>query len=151
LNKRSFEQLFKYCLESSGFLKTVQRTCYQKEGVLQDSNICESDIIHEDAVNKVKSQFPPDETIFDLADFYKIFGDTTRVRILYALDKSDLCVCDISALLNMTVSAVSHQLKVLRDSNLVATRRDGKIVYYSLADDHVKEIIECGLDHIKEK
>ena len=118
---------------------------------MQDSNICESDIIHEDAVNKVKSQFPPDETIFDLADFYKIFGDTTRVRILYALDKSDLCVCDISALLNMTVSAVSHQLKVLRDSNLVATRRDGKIVYYSLADDHVKEIIESGLDNIKEK
>ena len=88
---------------------------------------------------------------FDLADFYKIFGDTTRVKILYALDKSELCVCDISALLGMSVSAVSHQLRALRDSNLVRTKRDGKIVYYSLADEHVKSILECGLEHIEEK
>ena len=112
---------------------------------------CDCDVIHNDVVDKIKGLFPQDELIFEFADFYKIFGDTTRVKILYALDKAELCVCDISALLNMTISAVSHQLKILRDSNLVSTRRDGKVVYYSLADNHVKEIIECGMEHIEEK
>ena len=115
-----------------------------------NKELCEDEIIHEDTVKKVKSTFPKDEMIFDLADFYKIFGDTTRVKILYALDKSELCVCDISSLLEMTISAVSHQLKILRDSNLVKTRREGKVIYYSLADEHVKEIIECGMEHISE-
>ncbi len=110
----------------------------------------ECEIIHEELVNKVKSTFPKDEMIFDLADFYKIFGDTTRVKILYALDKSELCVCDISALLGMSVSAVSHQLRTLRESDLVRTKRQGKVIYYSLADDHVKSILECGIDHISE-
>ncbi|MBP5601365.1 MAG: helix-turn-helix transcriptional regulator [Treponema sp.] len=111
---------------------------------------CDSEVIHEDVVKKVKATFPKDELIFDLADFYKIFGDTTRVKILYALDKSELCVCDISALLGMSVSAVSHQLKTLRDSNLVKTKREGKVVYYSLSDDHVKSILECGIEHLTE-
>ncbi len=111
---------------------------------------CDSEVIHEDVVKKVKATFPKDELLFDLADFYKIFGDTTRVKILYALDKSELCVCDISALLGMSVSAVSHQLKTLRDSNLVKTKREGKVVYYSLADDHVKSILECGIEHLTE-
>lgn len=115
-----------------------------------NNELCDCEIIHEDTVKKVKSTFPKDEMIFDLADFYKIFGDTTRVKILYALDKSELCVCDISSLLEMTISAVSHQLKILRDSNLVVTRREGKVIYYSLADEHVKEIIECGMEHISE-
>ena len=111
---------------------------------------CDSEVIHEDIVKKVKATFPKDELLFDLADFYKIFGDTTRVKILYALDKSELCVCDISVLLGMSVSAVSHQLKTLRDSNLVKTKREGKVVYYSLADDHVKSILECGIEHLEE-
>ena len=115
-----------------------------------NNELCECEVIHEDTVQKVKSTFPKDEMIFDLADFYKIFGDTTRVKILLALDKSELCVCDISSLLEMTISAVSHQLKILRDSNLVVTRREGKVIYYSLADEHVKEIIECGMEHISE-
>jgi ArsR family transcriptional regulator len=102
-------------------------------------------------VEKVWAEFPNDEIVFNIADFFKIFGDSTRFKILYALDKEKLCVCDISALLKMSTSAVSHQLKVLRDSNLVKTERDGKIVYYSLADDHVKQIIECGMEHIFEK
>jgi ArsR family transcriptional regulator len=114
------------------------------------AELCECEIIHEDIVKKVKQTFPKDEMMFDLADFYKIFGDTTRVKILYALDKSELCVCDISALLGMSLSAVSHQLKILRDSNLVKTRREGKVVYYSLADEHVKSILECGIEHISE-
>ena len=116
----------------------------------KDIEICEGEVIHEDIVKKVKSTFPKDEMIFDLADFYKIFGDTTRVKILYALDKSELCVCDISTLLGMTISAVSHQLKILRDSNLVKTRREGKVIFYSLTDEQVKEIIECGMEHISE-
>ena len=116
----------------------------------KNDEVCECEIIHEDVVNEVKATFPKDEMIFDLADFYKIFGDTTRVKILYALDKSELCVCDISALLAMSVSAVSHQLRTLRESNLVRTKRQGKVIYYSLADDHVKSILECGIDHISE-
>ena len=118
---------------------------------MNNNDICDCEVIHEDIVKKVKSTFPNDEMLFDLADFYKIFGDTTRVKILYALDKSELCVCDISALLGMSVSAVSHQLRALRESDLVRTKREGKIVYYSLADEHVKSILECGIEHIKEK
>ena len=112
---------------------------------------CDQDVIHVEVVEKVRGEFPNDEIVFNIADFFKIFGDSTRFKILYALDKEKLCVCDISALLKMSTSAVSHQLRVLRDSNLVKTERDGKIVYYSLADDHVKQIIECGMDHILEK
>ncbi|MBP5519843.1 MAG: helix-turn-helix transcriptional regulator [Treponema sp.] len=117
----------------------------------KNEELCESEMIHEKIVQQVRATFPKDEIIFDLADFYKIFGDTTRVKILYALDKSELCVCDISALLGMSVSAVSHQLRSLRESDLVRTKRQGKIIYYSLADDHVKSILECGIEHIKEK
>lgn len=112
---------------------------------------CDCEVIHSDVVEKVKGLLEKDEVIFDLADFFKIFGDTTRIKILYALDKNEMCVCDISSLLNMTISAVSHQLKVLRESNLVKTKKEGKVVYYSLADEHVKEIIECGMEHVLEK
>ncbi len=133
----------------------------QRQAVLADFNnleilmkktieSCEGEIIHEAVVKAVRKTFPKDELIFELGDFYKIFGDTTRVKILYALDKSELCVCDISALLGMSVSAVSHQLKILRDSNLVKTKREGKVIYYSLSDDHVKSILECGMEHISE-
>ena len=118
---------------------------------MKNDEICDCEVIHEEAVKSVKAAFPADELLFDLSDFYKIFGDTTRVKILFALDKSELCVCDISALLGMSVSAVSHQLRTLRDSNLVKTNRQGKVVYYSLADEHVKSILECGLEHILEK
>ena len=110
----------------------------------------ENGVIHEETVNTVRNTFPPDETLFDLSDFYKIFGDTTRVKILYALDKSELCVCDISAILEMSISAVSHQLHTLREANLVKPNRQGKIIYYSLADEHVKSILECGFEHILE-
>ena len=112
---------------------------------------CDCEIIHQDVVEKVRKELAQEELIFELADFYKIFGDTTRIKILSALDKSELCVCDIAALLNMSISAVSHQLKILRESALVTTSRDGKVVYYSLADEHVQKMIECGLEHILEK
>ena len=109
------------------------------------------DVLHADIVDKVKKDFPSNQLINTLSDFFKIFGDTTRVKIMCALDKSEMCVGDISVLLDMTVSAVSHQLKILREASLVKTKRQGKIVFYSLADEHVQRIIECGIEHIIEK
>lgn len=117
----------------------------------QSETCSDVDVIHADIVDKVKKDFPSNQLINILSDFFKIFGDTTRVKIMYALDKSEMCVGDISVLLDMTVSAVSHQLKILREASLVKTKRQGKIVFYSLADEHVQRIIECGIEHIIEK
>ena len=105
---------------------------------------------HTALLGEVKSEMPKDELLSDLADLFKIFGDTTRIKILYALFESEMCVCAIAELLNMTQSAISHQLRVLKQSKLVDYRKDGKTVFYSLADDHVKTIIGQGLDHISE-
>lgn len=111
---------------------------------------CECLLIHKDAVNKVRSALPSDETLSDLADLFKLFGDTTRIKILYLLFEKELCVCDIAALLNMTQSAISHQLKTLKHSKLVKFRREGKVVFYSLADTHVRSIIAQGMEHLAE-
>lgn len=105
---------------------------------------------HEALVREVSGKLPPDEDLFRLADLFKVFGDTTRIRILYALFESELCVCAISELIGMTQSATSHQLKVLKDSELVGSRREGKTIYYFLADDHVRSIINQGYEHITE-
>ena len=105
---------------------------------------------HGDIIRQVRAEMPPDETLYDLAELFKIFGDSTRIRILYALFESEMCVCDIAELLNMTQSAISHQLRLLKQSKLVKNRRDGKTVYYSLADDHVRTVINQGMDHILE-
>lgn len=112
---------------------------------------CDCDVIHQDVVNEVKEKMPQEETLYDLAELFKVFGDSTRIRILWALDEAEMCVCDIAVLLNMTQSAISHQLRVLKQANLVKNRRDGKIVYYSLDDDHVKQIFDQGLVHINEQ
>lgn len=112
---------------------------------------CDCDVIHDDIVAKVKENMPEVESLYDLAELFKVFGDSTRVRILWALDSSEMCVCDIAYLLNMTQSAISHQLRVLKQAELVKSRRDGKIVYYSLADEHVRTIFDQGLSHISEK
>ena len=112
--------------------------------------LCECDEIHADAVENRRKNMPEGETLYDLADFFKIFGDSTRMSILFAIDGEPLCVCDIAALLGMTKSAVSHQLKILRRSALVKHRKSGKNVFYTLADDHVRDIIEKALEHIKE-
>ena len=117
----------------------------------QSETCSDVDVLHADIVDKVKKDFPSNQLINTLSDFFKIFGDTTRVKIMCALDKSEMCVGDISVLLDMTVSAVSHQLKILRETSLVKTKRQGKIVFYSLADEHVQRIIECGIEHIIEK
>lgn len=111
---------------------------------------CECEIIHEDAVNAVSSRLLPEDAYMSLATLFKLFGDSTRVRILHALEQHELCVCDLAALLGMTKSAISHQLKSLRLARLVKYRRDGQNVYYSLADEHVKKIIDLGYEHISE-
>jgi len=111
---------------------------------------CDCDTIHQEVVDRVRGRMPQEETLYDLAEFFKVFGDSTRIRILWALAESEMCVCDIANLLNMTQSAISHQLRVLKQAALVKNRRDGKVVYYSLDDDHVQQIIDQGMAHINE-
>ncbi|HEC76402.1 MAG TPA: ArsR family transcriptional regulator [Thermoplasmatales archaeon] len=113
-------------------------------------DICEIKYVNEKAVQKVKSKMLDDETILKIANTSKILGDPTRVKILFALSQKELCVCDLAYLLGMTQSAISHQLRVLRSNNLVKFRKEGKIVYYSLADEHVVKLIEMGVEHAKE-
>ena len=110
----------------------------------------EIDVIHEDVVEEVKSKLTHDETLDDLAEFFKVLGDFTRVKILSCLQIKEMCVCDIATTVDMTKSAVSHQLRVLRQSKLVKARKAGKEVYYSLDDDHINKIFECGLTHVTE-
>lgn len=111
---------------------------------------CELMHVHQEIVDKVNQQMPEDEILFDLAELFKIFGDSTRIKILYLLFESEMCVCDIAQLLNMTQSAISHQLQVLKKSKLVKYRRDGKTVFYALADGHVRTIIDQGMEHVAE-
>lgn len=112
--------------------------------------ICDCDVLHEDIVSIVKPDMPDDNVITDISEFFKVFGDSTRIRILWALSKNDMCVCDIAFLINMTKSAVSHQLKILKDYNLVKSKRNGKEVIYSLSDSHVKDIFEKAVEHLYE-
>ena len=105
---------------------------------------------HEDIVEKVRQVMPGEDTLYDLTELFRIFGDSTRVRILYVLFESEMCVGDIAALLGMPHSAISHQLRALKSARLVKSRREGKTVFYSLADDHVKAIINQGLEHVSE-
>lgn len=111
---------------------------------------CEYLCVHEDTVKKVINDMPEEEKLYDLAELFKIFGDSTRIKILYALFEAELCVCDIAQLLNVSQTAVSHQLRVLKNNKLVKCRKEGKNVFYSLADDHVCSIINQGMDHINE-
>ncbi len=111
---------------------------------------CDYRSIHEGAVKEVLSKMPDEDTIFELAELYKIFGDHTRIRILCVLWEHELCVCDIAKVLSMTDSAISHQLRVLKAARLIKYRREGKTVFYSLADEHVQTLINCAVDHIEE-
>jgi len=106
---------------------------------------------HPETVRQVRDIMPDEESLYDLAELYKVFGDSTRIRILYVLFAAEMCVCDIAQLLNMSISAISHQLRVLKGADLVRFRREGKSVFYSLADDHVRAILGQGMDHITEK
>ena len=112
---------------------------------------CTDHETHPDRMNAAACAMPDEDSLFALADLYKIFGDSTRLRILYVLYETELCVCDIAELCGMTVSAISHQLKLLKQFKLVKSRRDRKTIYYSLADDHVRSIIDMGREHIEEQ
>ena len=115
-----------------------------------DIERCSYLCVHEHTVEQVLHDMPADETLYDLAELFKLFGDSTRIKILYCLFEAELCVCDIAQLLGLTQSAVSHQLRLLKSSRLVKPRKEGKTVFYSLADDHVRKIIAQGMEHISE-
>ena len=118
---------------------------------IEESSSCECNVIHQDKVDFAKDKMPKDDIVYKAGDFFKVIGDKTRIKILLALFESELCVCDISVILEMSQSAISHQLRVLKQSGLVKNRKDGKIVYYSLDDDHVKNILDQGIEHIVHK
>ena len=115
-----------------------------------EKHVCDCEMIHEAVVADTRETLQPEAEYTSLAALFKMFGDGTRVKLLHALEQNELCVCDLAALLGVTKSAVSHQLKALRLSNLVKSRRDGQVVYYSLADEHVKTILDIGFDHLHE-
>ena len=116
----------------------------------REAECCELLHLHEEIVDKVRKMIPSEDTLYDLTELFRIFGDSTRVRILYALFASEMCVCDIAAILGMTQSAISHQLRALKNARLVKARREGKTVFYALADDHVRSIIDQGIEHVTE-
>ena len=111
---------------------------------------CSCNIIHKDVVEEVKDKLPQEEILYDLAELFKVFGDSTRIKIICSLFESEMCVCDLSALLNISQSAISHQLRVLKSARLVKFRRAGKVIYYSFDDEHIKQIFDAGLHHITE-
>ncbi|MDY2957974.1 metalloregulator ArsR/SmtB family transcription factor [Floccifex sp.] len=115
-----------------------------------DVECCQENHVHKNLIDMVNQKLPDVDVLYDLADLFKVFGDSTRIRILLVLFESEVCVCDIAETLNMTQSAISHQLKILKQNKLVKAKRDGKTVYYSLADNHVYNIIGQGLDHVME-
>ncbi len=122
----------------------------EDQKVIHDRAECEYIHVHDEIVNRVNETMPSEDELYDLAELYKVFADSTRIKILYVLFESEMCVCDISKLLEMSQSAISHQLRVLKQSKLVKFRREGKTVFYSLADDHVRTIINQGIEHISE-
>ena len=117
---------------------------------MEDCECCESIEIHEDLLKIVNETMPDENELYDLAELFKVFGDSTRIRILYVLFEAEVCVCDLAQALNMTQSAISHQLRILKQNKLVKNRREGKSIFYSLADDHVRSIIAQGREHIEE-
>jgi len=133
-------------------LSTQREDIFDKEEALlfgqDEAESCGCSVIHEDVVNDVKQHMPPAKDLLELANLFKIFGDFTRVKIVYALFRAEMCVCDIAALLGMTKSAISHQLRVLRQARLVKFRKEGRTVFYSLDDDHVSTIFAQGLTHV---
>lgn len=116
----------------------------------KDIERCEYICLHENVIDQVLSHLPEETQLYDLAELFKVFGDTTRIKILYVLFQAEMCVCDIAQLLNMSQSAISHQLRILKQAKLVKSRRDGKTIFYSLSDSHVRTIIDQGFEHIEE-
>ena len=119
--------------------------------MLGETPHCEYRHAHSELVERVQAALPEEDRLCDLAELFKVFGDSTRIRILYVLFESEMCVCDLAQLLGMTQSAVSHQLRVLKNAKLIAYRRAGKTVFYSLADDHVRTVLGMGMEHLCEE
>ena len=138
------------CLFSTFFEKGVDKRPLLRMEDRYNVECCDFIHAHEEIVEKVRQELPDEDTLYDLSELFRIFGDSTRIRILYVLFEAEMCVCDIAQLLGMTQSAISHQLRALKNARLVKSRRDGKTVFYSLADDHVKTIIDQGIEHVKE-
>lgn len=125
----------------------------ERSGYVKDEYgdiFCDECVTHEEALDYINENIPDEESLYDLAELFKVFGDSTRIRILFMLFEAEICVCDIAEALNVSQSAVSHQLRILRQSRLVKSRREGKTVFYSLADEHVRTIIAQGMEHIEE-
>ena len=114
------------------------------------SECCEAVEVHEDLLKLVREKLPAEESLMDLAELFKVFGDSTRIRILFVLFEAEVCVCDLAEALSRTQSAISHQLSILKRNTLVKSRREGKSMFYSLADDHVRTIVIQGMEHIEE-
>ena len=123
----------------------------KEEGMSKNEFICDCNIIHEKTLNETIKKMPEEDTFNKIAEFFKILGDTTRTKILFALDLNEMCVCDIANVLNMSKSSISHQLGTLRRMNIVKCRKEGKEVYYTLDDNHIKEVFEVALEHIEHK
>ena len=124
----------------------------EREKIRQEvqEGTCEFMHVHEQIVEQVEKVMPDEQQLLDLSEFFKVFGDSTRIKILYVLSQSEMCVCDIATLLQMGQSAISHQLRILKQMRLVKFRRDGKTVFYSLSDDHIQTILAQGMEHINE-
>ena len=121
-----------------------------REDNYADVECCETTETHAELLKIVRDMLPEETQLYDLAELFKVFGDSTRIRILFVLFEAEVCVCDLAEALNMTQSAISHQLRILKQSKLVKSRREGKSIFYSLADDHVRSIINQGLEHVEE-
>ena len=121
-----------------------------KKDIDKEVEICDCCEVHENLLQIVNETIPEENELYDLAELFKVFGDSTRIRILFVLFEAEVCVCDLAKALNMTQSAISHQLRILKQNRLVKSRRDGKAVFYSLADSHVRTIINQGMEHIEE-
>lgn len=119
--------------------------------MMDKMDLCECNIIHEDVVERVRRQMPDETPVYEVSELFKVFGDSTRSRIICALRLEEMCVCDLAALLNITQSAISHQLRILRSSRLVKSRKQGRVVYYSLDDAHIGEIFSLAFTHIMEE
>lgn len=117
----------------------------------KDIETCSCNVIHADTVDKVKSTFPKEECLYDLAEFFKIFGDSTRIKIIFSLYQSEMCVCDLAEVIGVSQSGVSHQLRLLKQMGVVKYRKEGRVVYYSLDDEHIYEILTAGFSHVCHK
>ena len=135
-------------MAKQAYVELCDEVCTHREAYVE---LCDEVCTHREILEKVQPEMPDEERLYDLAELFKVFGDTTRIRILYVLFESEMCVCDIAALLNMTQSAISHQLRLLKQARLVRSRREGKTVYYFLDDDHVRTVIGQGMEHISER